>query len=205
MIGLFIFTSCNDKRFDVIQSHVETLGDTKVELSFNGIEYEDLGVVTAQDSLNLLLPLFEKSLQEKLEYLETRPNFFIEFLNKAKEDLKNETHPQMRKFYRERIKEEEKNVKEFSIRNIEIIETYNTDCKGTYLEKIKLYLTLLESEPERVMYKMVRVKYSIFNPTLQVKQEINNVFLLSPNSMFVLKQNPKQTVEEHFESMEISF
>ena len=52
---------------------------------------------------------------------------------------------------------------------------------------------------------MVRVKYSIFNPTLQVKQEINNVFLLSPNSMFVLKQNPKQTVEEHFESMEISF
>ena len=118
VIGLFIFTSCNDKRFDVIQSHVETLGDTKVELSFNGIEYEDLGVVTAQDSLNLLLPLFEKSLQEKLEYLETRPNFFIEFLNKAKEDLKNETHPQMRKFYRERIKEEEKNVKEFSIRNI---------------------------------------------------------------------------------------
>ena len=198
IIILILCTGCMDKRFDPIAYYEQNIFDTQIDLSFKGLEYQELGAVTAQDSLNLFLPLFNQEINEKLDYLENDESFYIEMLNVAKYGYKNAVYPEMKRHYKQQIAEYERKVKEDEQRTAELIEIYKTDCKGTYLETIKSMIDKWQSDTAQLLGWRVKASYQITNPLLNVEQQLTKEYLLNPDKTKVIASISGKDVKEIF-------
>jgi hypothetical protein len=193
-----ILLGCTDKRFELIADYEQNIFDTHIDLSFKGLEYNEIGPVYASDSLEMFRPLFDNEITDKLEYLENNSSFYSDMLGMAKYKYKTAKHPEMRLHYKQQIKEYESKAREENERMQELIQIYTTDCKSTYLETIKEMIDKWESDTSKLLGWRVEAKYQIRNPLLNTEQQLTKEYLLAPDKSKVIAATSNKSLEEIF-------
>ena len=183
-IAILVLTSCtSDPRIQVISDKEQILNGTRIDLKLKVKEFEELLSITAQDSLDTLLPRFEKLRLEKIEMLEEAVQSYLSTITEYKEKLAAEKHESLKKLYQRYITTDEINVE----RTREIITIYNTDCKTTFLEKMYSVIKEYEADPSKILARKVKCTYKINNPMLNnVEQELTKFYWFSPDGKVIL-------------------
>ena len=176
---IIIFASCTrDPRESVIAAYEQTTGDTKTDLSLKVLEIIDLGYVIAQDSLDILMPEFiekrDKNIETLKQSIKRDEEQIQDYKNSGKKyGLSNKSMIEMYE-----------NLIEIS-RNL--INIYQTDCKGSFLEWHYNRISELKKDTSRVLFNKTKVSYSIKNPLLNyAKQEITKTYMFTPDNDSIL-------------------
>lgn len=165
-IAIILFTSCSSKYEKCISNYEQTLGNTKIDLKFKAKYIKEIQGVTVSDSLGIL----KKILKYKQDSFNDEYNKFI---HKMEEQL----NPKFKDSYNIG-----KAAIELAKHNIDVIKSGGGPLKNLS-ERIKEYEGRDSSE---LIGRIVECQYSIHNPVLNVRQEITNKYLISPNGENVL-------------------
>jgi len=189
LILAVLFVSCEKSQEEkLIANYEQTIGDAKMDLNFNLKNLEKVRDITAQDSLDILKPTFEKNKKERLERLGAElEEEKIEIL-RAKAELEDakENEPYLVETLKSSL-EYRQDLLEGSKKSIELFET---DCKGTFLEPVHNSIQRYEETPDKLLATEYNVTYSIENPMLNnTKQEISKTYLLNSDRTKVLSTN----------------
>ncbi len=192
LILAVFFMSCEKSQEEkLIATHVQTIGDAKMDLNFDLKNLDKVRDITAKDSLDILKPEFEEKRTEKLSQLNasledsTMIEFYQEQIEKYKTDplYSGEIFEGSIERFESSLSEE----KESKERTKEIINTYETDCKGTFLEPIYNRINQYEQTPDKILATEYKVNYSIENPMLNnEKQEFDKIFIINGERTKVL-------------------
>ena len=185
LISLCFISCSNSKEKKLITDYVQTMGDTKIELNVNILDFEKESEIKAIDSLNILKPYLETEKNEKISEFKVKIESANERINEYNKDiLKPENnYASLKKIYLDFI-EDAKNDVDF---NKKAIELYEGDCKGTYLEKTLNEIKRYEKNPNLVIANKYKTRYSIINPLLNnAKQELKKTFYINPDATKVL-------------------
>ena len=179
VLSAIIFSSCSKSQEEIlIANHVQTLGDTKMDLGFKLINLEKVSETTAKDSLKILNEYFVSKRDEKIKQFEDeieRKSKEVEINSEALEKEKNQI---LKDLYKDRLETALADID----RNKNNIELYQGDCKGTFLESILENIKKYESKGDEILLKKFKVQYSIKNPLLgNAKQEVNKYFYFDGN------------------------
>ena len=74
-----------------------------------------------------------------------------------------------------------------------VIDLYNGDCKGTFLEPVLSKINIFESKPDSIIAKEYDVTYTILNPMLNnVKQTLSKTYYINSDITKILKVETKE-------------
>lgn len=184
VLSAIIFSSCSKSQEEIlIANHVQTLGDTKMDLGFKLINFEKVSETTAKDSLKIFNEYFISKRDEKIKQFEDEIEYKTKEVEINREALEKEKNQILKDLYKTRL--------ETAIADIDrlknSIELYQGDCKGTFLESILENIKTYESKGDEVLLKKFKVQYSVKNPLLgNAKQEVNKYFYFDGNSSKVI-------------------
>jgi len=178
ILSALLLSCATDPREELISDYEQIIDGTKTDLDLKVIDLIELGTVTAQDSLSILLPEFIEKRDNKIKTIQ-------ESIEKDKEQIEY-YKDQQKKFgmsYKEMIEMYEQTI-EISKNSINI---YQTDCKGSFLEWHYNRIQELKKDTSKILCNKVRATYSIKNPVLNfAKQELTKVYMFSPNNDSIL-------------------
>lgn len=169
---LMIVISCgiNNKEKDLVSDYLQTMGDTKIDLKIEYLDFEKENEIKAKDSIVILK---KRTGVKSINELEI-------FLKDYREENKNN-----KKGYNDRIAEYGRDNDIFK----NYFEIYESQIE---LEK-ELENTLdlwkeYELNPEKVLANKFNIRYSIKNPLLNnAKQELKKVLYINQAGTKILK------------------
>lgn len=187
---LILFMSCQSEQEKLIGEYVQTLGDTKIDLKFKANSCKLIRSITVKDSIKLTKEFFEKRREQKIDDLYwsiKQDKNEIEF---AKEWMR--LSPDNKEEKIKEINEYLKSIEE----KLKLIESCETDCKGTYLydvyKKIENYESMDESKPLGYVY---RCEYTIYNPMLKTTQQLKKDFYFNSEKTKVINSESVKLTE----------
>ncbi len=183
LIGFFILLiSCSPSKEELLISDYEqTIGNTKTNLNLKFVKVEFVKDVTSNDSLEVLSKHFNEKKEKKIKQLKELMEMDNKII-KGYEQIRS-TDPYMKDFYKGRIT----NLKESVQRRDKSIDTYNGDCKGTFLELMYNKINKLETNLDSVLSKKYNVVYTINNPMLNnVEQTLTKTYYFNSNITEIL-------------------
>ena len=179
IIGLIIFTSCSTPpEKQLVSNYEQRIGNTPTDLNLKFQKFEFIKDLTGRDSAIILTKYFEEKKLNKITIMQEG----IDINNSEIESYKKVfTDQSMVDLLQEPlIKQNE--------RSQSIINLYNGDCKGTFLEPILIKISDFESKPDSILAKEYNVTYTILNPMLNnVKQTISKTYFINTDITKILK------------------
>jgi len=180
---LLTVTSCGDSdpRNEILKTYVETtwMKGTRLDLNLEVLELTDIGDVTGLDSANYLAEYFDNvydsntfksvtTIDSVILTLENLVSVFTE-LEKKDYDVRMKTREILKK----------KGI------------TYSTESSmirtySGWIERLNV-IKQYKSDKDELLGKLVRTKFTMTNPLLKVKQEMNRTYLFSPSGDKVLE------------------
>jgi hypothetical protein len=173
-VSLSIFAiSCgsNNKEKDLVSDYLQTMGDTKIDLKIEYLDFEKEKEIKAKDSIVIL-----------------KKRMGVKSINELEIFLKNywEENKNSKKDYNERIAEYG--------RDSDIYKNYFEICESQFELEKELENTLdlwkkYDSNPEKVLVNKFKIRYSIINPLLNnAKQELKKILFINPESTKVSQE-----------------
>ncbi len=191
LIAVFAITACSSK-YDPIKTYVETWVDgSTVDLKFKGLTYEDVRFYTYSDSLEYLENEFfslvekKKKVRDSITIKAYAKVIYLQNMAEGKhyQDIINYGADKWESNYKKYLEEWYEDTLRVYNRNI----IYDTSCKGTDLEPMKLKINNIKSNPNEPYGLLVKVSYKIFNPLINSEQTIEKVFLMDINKTKVIR------------------
>lgn len=169
-----VLLSCGPSKVEkLILAYEQTIGNTKTDLSMKIQKLKDVGKITGNDSLKVLLSTFEIKKAEKIEYLTKSIKQDSILLLKSKKDASD---PDVGFIYQSSVELYSDLIKSSK----KAIEIYKTDCKGTFLEISFQEIKKYESIKDSVLEIKYDCTYTIKNPFLNnVTQTIKKTYYIS--------------------------
>jgi hypothetical protein len=173
-VSLSMFAiSCgsNNKEKDLVSDYLQTMGDTKIDLKIEYLDFEKEKEIRAKDSIVILK---KKTGSKSIDELEI-------FIKNYREENKND-----KKNYNDRIDEYGRDSDIFK-NYFELFESsmeLEKELENNF-ESWKKY----DKEPEKVLVNKFKIRYSIINPMLNnAKQELKKIFFINPESTKVSEE-----------------
>jgi len=166
------------------QGMLETLNIDIEDLNFNIISVKKVKEIKSSDSLVVLQKYFDENKNKKIEQMLEQIDFYNETLAKTKEDLKSTKFESMKELYNENIERYEKEIESFK----GVIDLYNGDCKGTFLEPVLFQINEYKKEPNKILSNKYKGEYSFENPLLNnIKQTFTKYYYTNSDSTRFIK------------------
>ena len=179
-LSLFVLScSTSDPRHEVLRNHVETtwIDGTRLDLDIKVLEFIDIGEITGKDSVDYLVKYFEDLYDSNASLV--KPNAFMSI---ATIDSTISILQKVSLFY-ELEKSDYKAIMKGIIYSTERNMIISSEELIYRLNDIKHYKGI----ENVVLGKLVRVKFTMYNPFFKVNQEMDRTYLFSVTGDKVIK------------------
>ena len=183
--------SCSENKGEQMLTEYVSKGIKHINLNINDTDFKIISVVKiadirSSDSLSFVTEYFEKKKLKKINYFKHRIKEDQKSLIEYQQKLENETFKSLKEFYINQIEGAKSDI----TRNNELIELYNGDCKGTFLESALVKINAFTKKPDSILSTKYIAKYTMTNPLLQIKQSFNKVLYTDANqSSFISEES----------------
>lgn len=178
--------SCGmSKEEKLIADYEQTMGNAKMDLKFDPQETKHIRTLTLRDSIEHYQSEVEEIIQERLEDYSKSKKLAQEYIQEYTEKLKGETIAEVVKITNEFIENRKADIKGYD----EKLAALNANPYETILpEPYKSRYKSFEANPDSVIGDIYESRYKIFNPIMQLEQEITNQYLISPDKEKIIKK-----------------